>query len=78
VTCALLGSTGAVVSAVFAVCSLQPMSDRQRQAAWLYAVDLAGGAAGSLAASLLLIPMAGLTWTLGSVPLAALGLLLLA
>ncbi|MGE5812889.1 MAG: spermidine synthase, partial [Acidobacteriota bacterium] len=56
----LLGAAGVLVAALFAYASLHRNSDQSRLVSPLYAADLLGGCAGSLLASLLLIPMAGL------------------
>ena len=56
----LLAVTGALVAALFAYVSLQRATDQARLVSPLYAADLLGGCAGSLLASLVLIPMAGL------------------
>jgi hypothetical protein len=51
---------GFLVSALFAYASLQPGTDQRAAVSPLYASDLLGGAIGSLVASLLLVPGAGL------------------
>jgi spermidine synthase len=74
----LLGATGVLVASLFAGVSLQGGTDQAQLVSPLYAADLLGGCAGSLLASLVLIPMAGLAvsarWIAG---LAALSLALL-
>jgi predicted membrane-bound spermidine synthase len=56
--------TGALVAALFAYASVDPVDDASRIISPLYAADLLGGCIGSLAASLVLIPLAGIdhTW----------------
>jgi hypothetical protein len=71
---ALLALTGVLVSAAFAYASLRGVSDQGRIVAPLYAADLAGGAVGSLVATLVLIPFAGLA--LSACAMAALALAL--
>ncbi len=68
----LLALCGAAVAAVFALAALEGAG-----AGPLYAADLLGGSLGSLGASLLLVPFAGLDVTaLAAAAVAALGLLL--
>lgn len=70
--------TGFLVSAAFAYASLEGVRDQREVVAPLYAADLIGGCLGSLASSLLLIPVAGLVATSASMaPLALLSALLL-
>jgi hypothetical protein len=74
----VLGATGALVAGLFACVSLQGRADQARLVSPLYAADLLGGCAGSLLASLMLIPMAGLAVSARSMAaLAALALALL-
>jgi hypothetical protein len=49
-----------LVSGVFTYASTREIPDQKRVIGPLYAADLAGGCLGSLAASLLLVPYAGL------------------
>jgi spermidine synthase len=58
-TSALLLACGFLVAALFAYASLHQEPDQKMVISPLYAADLAGGCAGSLAASLFLIPVAG-------------------
>lgn len=74
---ALLSMTGVLVSAVFAYASLRGVPDQGRIVAPLYAADLAGGAMGSLIATLILIPFAGLALSAGAMAVLALALLVL-
>lgn len=55
----LLLTTGALVSAAFAFAGFAGAGDGRKAVGRLYAADLIGGCLGSLAASLLLIPLAG-------------------
>jgi spermidine synthase len=74
----LLGATGALVAALFAYVSLRRPIDQTRLVSPLYSADLLGGCAGSLLASLVLIPTAGLALTARWMAvLALLGLVLL-
>jgi spermidine synthase len=59
-TAALQAATGMLVSGVFTYASTREIPDQKRVIGPLYAADLAGGCLGSLAASLLLVPYAGL------------------
>ncbi|MCP4654378.1 MAG: hypothetical protein GY856_03055 [bacterium] len=59
-TAALLLACGFLVAAVFAYVSLHRRPDQRAVISALYASDLVGGCLGSLAASLLLIPVVGL------------------
>ena len=77
-TALTLASAGALVAALFAYASLRKVSDQSSAIGPLYAADLAGGAAGAVVGSLLLIPLAGLaTASLSVALLSALALLLL-
>ncbi|MFN8176761.1 MAG: hypothetical protein U0167_02485 [bacterium] len=60
VTGAALAAAGALVAALFAYASLRPAADPRADVAPLYSSDLLGGCLGSLAASLFLVPAAGL------------------
>ena len=55
---------GALVSGLFAYASQDQVENQQAAVSPLYAADLIGGCLGSLAASLLLIPLLGLAKTL--------------
>ena len=73
----LLFATGLFVAAIFAYASLHRMPDQRLVISPLYASDLLGGAAGSLAATLILIPAFGLpTSALLTAIIVAIGLLL--
>jgi spermidine synthase len=74
----LLLITGFLVAAIFAYASLESDQDQRNMVAPLYAADLIGGCMGSVASTLLLIPIAGLVATAASMaPLALLSILLL-
>jgi spermidine synthase len=74
----LLAAAGALVSGLFAWVSLQGRSNQEGLVSPLYAADLLGGCAGSLLASLILIPLAGLAVSARWIAvLAALSLVLL-
>jgi hypothetical protein len=59
-TSLLLLATGFAVGACFASAAARWPGDRQRAASSLYAADLAGGAAGAVLATLVLVPLLGL------------------
>ena len=76
-TAGTLAAAGIAVSAVFAYASAMGSRDQRQVVAPLYAADLIGGGIGSLAGSLVLIPMAGLKATVAFMaPLALLFALL--
>ena len=62
-TSLVLTLDGGFVSAIFAVISLNRIDGRKKAMTWLYSADLAGGCAGSLAASLILLPVFGIPTT---------------
>ncbi len=64
----LLGIAGFLVAGIFSLASLYRVENRQAVISPLYSADLAGGCAGSILASLVLIPILGLA---GSAYLAA-------
>lgn len=69
---------GFLVAAAFGYASLETVHDQRAIVSPLYAADLIGGCLGSIASSLLLIPVAGLVATSAAmVPLALLSALLL-
>jgi len=74
-TSGLLAAAGFLVSGVFAFASLRWPSGQQRAVSPLYAADLLGGCVGSVAASLLLVPLAGMDITAAA--MAALALIAL-
>jgi spermidine synthase len=59
----LLAVVGFLVAALFASASLHDVADQQAVISPLYAADLMGGCVGSLVATLVLIPLAGLAAT---------------
>jgi spermidine synthase len=59
-TSLMLLATGLVVGACFAFAAAMWPGDRYRAASSLYAADVAGGAAGAVLATLVLVPLAGL------------------
>ncbi len=59
----LLGCTGAAVGATFGYATLRWEGDRSKGLPVLYAGDLLGGCVGTLAATLVLVPQAGLDLT---------------
>jgi spermidine synthase len=74
----LLALTGCFVAGTFAYASLVFAGDQGNVVAPLYAADLIGGCVGSLIASLVLAPLAGLMWTAFLlIPIALLSVLLL-
>ena len=68
---------GAVVGALFAFASLYRVEDQRAAVSPLYAADVLGGCVGSLAATLVLIPLLGLPGTALLTALAAVACLLL-
>jgi len=74
----LLVLAGFLVAGVFAFASLRGIHDQAEMISPLYAADLFGGCVGSLAASLVLVPVMGLDGTAGlAVPLVLVSVLLL-
>jgi len=72
----LLLLTGVLTAGLFGVATLRGVTDQRSVVSPLYAADLVGGCLGSLVASLLLIPLAGLTGAaLAAALLAAIALL---
>lgn len=61
----LLAAAGFLVAGIFSLASLYRVENRQAVISPLYAADLAGGCAGSLLASLFLIPIIGLAGSAG-------------
>jgi len=59
-TSLMLLATGLVVGACFAFAAAMWLGDRHRAASSLYAADVAGGAAGAVLATLVLVPLVGL------------------
>jgi spermidine synthase len=76
-TLGLLLATGFLTAAIFSCAALQGSPDQSKVVAPLYAADLVGGCLGSLAASLVFIPLAGSVATaLAVAPLAVIAVLL--
>ncbi len=74
----LLGATGFTVAGIFAYASLHEIEDQNKVISPLYAADLIGGCVGSVLASLIFIPLAGLDITLwGMIILSVYSVLLL-
>jgi len=74
----LLAATGFFVAGIFAYASLNAVEDQKKIISPLYAADLVGGCLGSLLASLILIPLAGMDFAVwGTLLIAAYSLLLL-
>ncbi len=70
-TMALLALAGILVAALFTLTVHLGPSDQRKETAMLYASDLAGGSLGSLAASLIFIPLFGMEVTALSVAIPA-------
>ena len=62
-TSVLLGAVGAAIGATFSVGAHAWHGDVRPAASILYAADVAGGAAGAVIATLVLVPAAGLDWS---------------
>ncbi len=62
-TSLMLLATGLVVGACFAFAAAMWPGDRRRAASSLYAADVAGGSAGAVLATLVLVPLLGLDWS---------------
>ena len=73
----LLFAAGCVTGALFAFGSLRHADDQASVVAPLYAADLLGGAAGSFAGSLFLVPLLGLPASAVLIGVLALAALLL-
>ncbi len=77
-TALLLATAGFLVAGILAYAALYGIRDQQMVIAPLYAADLLGGCLGSLAGSLVLIPLLGMDGTvMGMIILAALSLILI-
>jgi hypothetical protein len=77
-TSILLMASGFLVAGIFGYAGLEGADDQRRVIAPLYASDLLGGCLGSVTASLILIPLAGLAVSAGwMAPLGVASLLLL-
>jgi len=73
-TSLMLLAAGFAVGACFAFASAMWPGDRQRAGSSLYAADVAGGSAGAVLATLVLVPVLGLDWS--ALLMAALAVLL--
>jgi hypothetical protein len=62
-TSGLLAAAGFLVAGLFAYASLRGVRNQEGAISPLYAADLLGGCAGSVAASLVLVPLAGMDLT---------------
>ncbi len=71
----LLFSSGALVAGLFSYAGFEGVRDQEAVIAPLYAADLAGGCIGAWTASLLVIPLAGMSWA--AIYMSPLSLLLL-
>ncbi len=76
-TSGFLAATGFLVSGVFAYASLRRSRDPEKAISPLYAADLLGGCLGAIAASLLMVPLAGMDMTAAGMAVLALLALLL-
>ena len=77
-TAALLAAAGSLVAGVFAYASLRGVPEQEKVISPLYAADLLGGCVGSVAASLILVPLLGMDLTAaGMIGLSLLALLLI-
>ncbi|OPY06566.1 MAG: Spermidine synthase [Syntrophaceae bacterium PtaB.Bin038] len=77
-TSGLLAAAGFLVAGVFAFAALRWPYGQERAVSPLYAADLLGGCVGSVAASLLIVPLAGMDMTAaGMAALALLALILI-
>jgi hypothetical protein len=59
----MLLASGLAVGACFAFAAAMWPGDRHQAASSLYAADVAGGAAGAVLATLVLVPLLGLDWS---------------
>jgi len=76
-TAGLLAAAGFLVAGLFAFASLRWPSGQEKAVSPLYAADLLGGCAGSVAASLLIVPLAGMDLTAAAMAVLALMALIL-
>jgi spermidine synthase len=77
-TAALLAAAGYLVAGIFAYASLRGVQEQERAISPLYAADLFGGCVGSIAASLVLVPLFGMDVTAaGMVAISLLALMLI-
>lgn len=76
-TSGLLAAAGFLVAGVFAYTGLRWASGQENAISPLYAADLFGGCIGSVAASLLIVPLAGMDMTAAAMVVLSLAALLL-
>jgi hypothetical protein len=77
-TAALLAAAGCLVAGIFAYASIHGAPEQEKVISPLYAADLFGGCVGSIAASLVMVPLLGMDLTAaGMVALALLAVLLI-
>jgi hypothetical protein len=77
-TAALLAMAGCLVAGIFAYASLHGASEQEKVISPLYAADLFGGCVGSIAASLIMVPLLGMDIAaMGMTGLSLLALLLI-
>ncbi len=76
-TAGLLAAVGFLVAGVFAYASFRRVPDQEKAISPLYAADLFGGCLGSVAASLLMVPLIGMDLTAAAMVILSLAALLL-
>jgi spermidine synthase len=77
-TAALLAAAGCLVAGIFAYASIHGAPEQEKVISPLYAADLFGGCAGSIAASLVMVPLLGMDITaMGVAGLSLLALMLI-
>ena len=76
-TAVFLAAAGCLVAGIFAYASLRGAPDQETVVSPLYAADLIGGCAGSVAASLIMVPLIGMDMTAAGMTFLALMALLL-
>jgi hypothetical protein len=77
-TAALLAAAGCLVAGIFAYATLHGAPEQEKLISPLYAADLFGGCVGSMAASLVMVPLLGMDLTAaGIVGLSLLAVLLI-
>jgi spermidine synthase len=77
-TAALLAAAGCLVAGIFAYASIHGAPEQEKVISPLYAADLLGGCAGSIAASLVMVPLLGMDITaMGVAGLSLLALMLI-
>jgi hypothetical protein len=77
-TAALLAAAGCLVAGIFAYATLHGAPEQEKVISPLYAADLFGGCVGSVAASLVMVPLLGMDITaMGMMGLSMLAMLLI-